>query len=234
MGPRTEHLKPFYPYDFLAWGTVAEAIEQNVMPSLTRQIFRSTTLAQQLLKKDDNGRFTMQSGTRPIGKGERLVADALRARASAAAHAVGAWLTTFGQWALGVASGGEAAATASQIKMDANYDTLTVFCDCSNAFCRVDNEDTTLAILEATDDVSNSTIKDREHILDGLRFSLDDLVFTRTFDGCAVSVVTGQLRINGVPIGEVQGGLVSMLRFCIVICMRVFKILRREFPNWAN
>jgi len=231
-GLRTEHLKPFYENDMLHWSIVAEAIEKHVIPPGVQRFF-ATVLTLQLLKRDETGRYTLMSATRPIGKCERIIADAMVAGSSHAARKIGPYLRRYGQWAVGVPSGGEAVSTAIQLRLTAKPNTLTLFCDCSNAFCRVDNDLTAEACIELIEEVLASGVPEALEIVVAINYALDDLVFSRTWNGEAASVVDGTLRVTPIPGGEVQGGLMAMLRFVIYLCMKVFKPLRRDFEEVA-
>ena len=138
-GKRAEHRRPFYLSNIKSWAIIAEAMEQRVIPPAVRK-FLSIVLTRQLLKKDEHGRYSTLSGTRPIGMMERLAADIFRTSASEAAHVVGSFLKRYGQYALGVKSGGEAVSTAAQLRISADRRTLAGIFDAQNAFCRADNE----------------------------------------------------------------------------------------------
>ena len=48
-----------------------------------------------------------------------------------------------------------------------------------------------------------------------------------------LTVVDGGLERFAVPLGFTQGGLYSMLGFCIAVCFLVLKPLKEEFPEIA-
>jgi hypothetical protein len=97
------------------WAYIAELVNQHIIPDGIRDIL-ATVLAQQLLKKDKNDRYTKHSATRPIGKCERPLADFLRGDATRVSACMGRLLTLFGQYAVAVRSGGEAVSSAIQIR----------------------------------------------------------------------------------------------------------------------
>ncbi|MGY9050397.1 MAG: hypothetical protein ACKVKF_26110, partial [Rhodobacterales bacterium] len=60
---------------------------------------------------------------------------------------------------------------------------------------------------------------------------LDELGLIRHNGGLVYSVVDGVLESFSITIGEVQGGLASMTRFCVFAAMRVLKPIRDRFPE---
>ena len=138
---------------------------------------------------------------------DRILADCRRVRSADAANRIGKWLKANGQFAIGVKSGGEAVATAVQIKMEHNKYTVTIFCDASNAFCRCDPEITTVAIIDTITELlaltDPSVWEEFDELVEAFRYVLSDLVWSRTYDGRAASVVDGVLKFFGLPGGEV-------------------------------
>ncbi|KOO34687.1 hypothetical protein Ctob_014804 [Chrysochromulina tobinii] len=69
-------------------------------------------------------------------------------------------------------------------------------------------------------------IKSIEECKAAARCATDDIVFLRTHYGEVLTVVDGELKRVETHIGLTQGGLFSMLQFCLAVCMRVFKPLK--------
>ena len=63
--------------------------------------------------------------------------------------------------------------------------------------------------------------------------TLDDLAFLRTRHGEVLTVVDGHLERFAVLLGFTQGGLFSMVCFCIAVCFLVLKPLKEEFSEIA-
>ena len=61
--------------------------------------------------------------------------------------------------------------------------------------------------------------------------ALDDLAFMRTHHGEVLTVVDGSLDRFAVRLGFTQGGLFSMLSFCIAVCFLVLKPLKERYPE---
>ena len=130
-GLRTDHYKHIFALAPFEWAVYFEAIECFAVIEPLRVLFGSV-LAIQLLKKDSDGLFSSKSKTRPIGMCESLYKDALRGQASMAARLIGPVLARYGQFAVGIPSGGEAASAAIQIMVSACNTTVVASTDCSN------------------------------------------------------------------------------------------------------
>ena len=76
-------------------------------------------------------------------------------------------------------------------------------------------------------------IKDVDEVVRAAEAALDDLAYLRTHHGEVLTVVDGRLERFAVPLGFTQGGLYSMLCFCIAVCFLVLKPLKEEFPEIA-
>ena len=76
-------------------------------------------------------------------------------------------------------------------------------------------------------------IKDVDEVVRAAEAALDDLAYLRTHHGEVLTVVDGRLDRFAVPLGFTQGGLYSMLCFCIAVCFLVLKPLKEEFPEIA-
>ena len=76
-----------------------------------------------------------------------------------------------------------------------------------------------------------SSKSDRAEVCLALEWCLDELCFIRHNGGLVYSVVDGVLESFSITIGEVQGGLASMTRFCVFAAMRVLKPIRDRFPE---
>ena len=263
-GLRTEHLRPFYVADITSWSVIAEASEHHLYPTKTKVIY-ATISAASLLKRDASGRYSTKSGLRPIGKLERPLADFGRPSASRCAKVLGAYLAyAHSSYACGLKSGGEAVSTGLQLRISTTWGritradgttirtqtTVTLLTDCSNAFCRADNELCTKAIEALQDEVRelmaaggpalkhmvNVVGFDAAEIIAAAGLALDDIVYFRTFLGAATINLDGRLLRETIDAGETQGGLFSMPRFSVLFAIRVIRILKREFPEvtWRN
>ena len=80
--------KPLFQGAYTAWAILLEAIERHAIPDGLRDLL-SSALGRQLLKKDEDGRYSTKSKTRVIGMCESLLRDAGRERASGAARSIG-------------------------------------------------------------------------------------------------------------------------------------------------
>jgi hypothetical protein len=230
---RTEHMKPFYEDDMLTSAIEAELIEHHAMPE-ELAILNRTVLLRQLLKKAADGHFYGDNDTRPIGMCPRPAADVLRGGASNAAHILGYHLLPyFGHMATALMSGTEAVSTGFQLRFSAEKWTVGIMTDGSNAFCRCHSEDEVEAIEEAQKLVreDDTFAEHREEILGALEYILRDLVFQRTESARGVTVVDGELVCIEIEEGEIQGGLFSSVRYCLLTAMKVLRPLKKEFPE---
>ncbi len=237
VGMRTEISRPQYYRNPDPWCYIAEAVSQNVVPPKIRAIL-STVATAQLIKKDKQGRYTINCPTRPIGKSDRLLADFLRGEVSAETKALGRYLKKFGQMAVSITSGTEGVSTALQTRCDNDHYVITIFTDASNAYCRLDPVQIELAIQEALRDIRESTDDElktfgleRRSITTALNKLSADLIFLRTYDGYATSTVDGKLVRFRVPGGAIQGGMRSMPQYCITVAMLVIRELQRKYPS---
>ena len=229
-GLRTDHYKHMFALAPFAWAVYFEAIEDFAVIEPLRVLFGSV-LAIQLLKKDGAGLFSSLSKTRPIGMCESIYKDALRGQASLAARLIGPVLAQYGQFAVGIPSGGEAAAAAIQIMVSACGTNVVASTDCSNAFCLADPDLIVTALLELRDDVNDSERTNQAEVRSAIEWCLDELCFIRHDGGLVYSVVDGQLECFGIAVGEVQGGLASMTRFCVFAAIYILKPMRQRFPQ---
>ena len=224
-GARSEHRKPFYMRDLLQWAIIGEAVSAYVIPPGAARVL-GTVLAQQLLKKDKEGRYSSLSKTRPIGKCERLLADMLSHASRRATKALGPYLSsTYNQNAIAIPSGGEIISTGIQLRCHASRHCVTAFSDVSNAFCSADNEDTAEALEALREEVKQSGWESATAMVEACDTALRDLVFWRTRDSDMVTVVNGVLRVIRLRGGEVQGGLYSMLRFAVLVAIKVIRAI---------
>ena len=197
------------------------------MPNNQRAFF-TRLLMIQLAKKDPNGRYTALSKSRPIGMSDSTLRDACRPGGSRAAAAIGPLLQTKGQYAVSVRSGGEAVAMACQCLHDISTATVTMACDCTNAFCLLENEAELMALRELIAIAKNSG---DEKLRAAAEATLEDHVFYYTHE---VKLLT---NLEGRPIGVsktrgvTQGGMYSMVGFCTALAILVNQKLQEEFPN---
>ena len=242
-GLRTEHIKPFFESLENDFCILFEAIERFAMPDSIARL-ASTVLSTALLKRLDNGTPHISAGLRPIGMGSVLFKEAWRARAGWAAKTLGPVLLFFGQMAVGLRSGGEGVATALQILCDApalGQRTVIVAFDYSNAYSTTNLDKTASAVIKfidwlpSLDEASKKRlgIEDIGACVSAARSALNDLAYLRTHHGEVLTVVDGVLERFQVLIGLTQGGLYSMLLFCIAVCMLVFKPLK-EKPKFSK
>jgi hypothetical protein len=138
------------------WCYVAEALSKHIVPPKIRELL-ATVATLQLLKKDEDGRYTANSKTRPIGKVDRLLADCLRQEVSDDTKILGKLLILYGQYAVAIPSGGEAVGSAIQARCTNDSYVVTIFTDASNAYCRLDPEDEERAIRAAIQHVTDMT-----------------------------------------------------------------------------
>jgi hypothetical protein len=71
-------------------------------------------------------------------------------------------------------------------------------------------------------------------LLESVKHARRDLVFYRTHNGEATTVVDGQFVSFSTPGREIQGGAYSCIRFCVLLVMKVFAPLRMAFPAVTN
>ena len=241
-GWRTEFTKQLYKTNIQAWAVIFEAIETRAVPEAVRRLL-VCPYVMQLLKRDAERRFSVYSKTRPIGVTCSLTQDALRPWAHKCANVLACIVTLYGQMAVNVRAGGEAAQTAAQARCDLDKWTVTVAIDYQNAFGLVENELTLLALwvcegliqrdLKVRARLAAKKI-DPEEAVRAVRFMAEDLVYTRTHDFANYTVVEGALRRIACTIGETQGGLFSALRYVAATAMAVDRPLAHEFPEMTK
>ena len=240
-GLRTEHFKPFLDDNAKSFAILFEAIARYAMPPSIRRL-SATVLTRQILKKLENGRHCLEAGTRAIGGMDHLFKEAWRPKASWAAKTIGPVLLHFGQAAVGLASGGEAVPTIIQLNIDApqrGQRVVTAALDFSNAYSTV-NLDKAVDAVElfieyvrgmSDDALSALGVKDRHEVIGAAKATIDDIVFMRTHDGEVLTATDGKLVRFAICLGFTQGGLFSMVAFCIAVCMHVLEPLKRQWPD---
>ena len=238
-GLRTEFSKRLFQWAPEAWAIVLEGIEARAVPVVVRELL-TCPFVMQLLKRDAERRFSIKSKTRPIGLTCSLNQDALRPHAQLAAKILACILVEFGQVAVGIEAGGEAAAAAAQARCDLTKWAITVAIDQVNAFGLVENELTFLALLackrviETDETIQRRLLAQKIEVaaaVSEIEFMIDDLVWTRTHGFVSTTVVEGVLRRIWPTIGETQGGLFSALRYVVAKAFAVDRILALEFPG---
>ena len=146
--------------------------------------------------------------------------------------------------AVGLRSGGEGVATALQLYCDSpqlDDHAVIVALDYSNAYSTslLDSAArATLMLIEWVEQLDEATrtrlaIKDVSEVVKAAEATLDDLAFLRTHHGEVLTVVDGHLERFAVLLGFTQGGLFSMVCFCIAVCFLVLKPLKEEFSEIA-
>ena len=195
-----------------------------------------------LLKRLDDGTPHLSAGLRHITMGEALFKEAWRARSSWTAKVLGPAIFHYGQMAVGLRSGGEGVSTMLQIYCDApslEHRAVIVAFDYSNAYSTTTLDPIVQAgviALTWLDDMDEATrkrldIKDTGECKAAVRCAIDDIAFLRTNYGEVLTVVDGQLKRVETLIGLTQGGLFSMLQFCLAVCMLVLKPLKEKYPE---
>ena len=109
--------------------------------------------------------------------------------------------------------------------------TVVASTDCSNAFCLADPDLIVTSLLELRDDVGNSERTNKTEVRAAIEWCLDELCFIRHEGGLVYSVLDGRLKCFSIAVGEVQGGLASMTRFCVFAAIYILKPMRRRFPQ---
>ena len=228
-GMRTEHYKPTFAMAELEWACFFESIRTHNMPAEQRRYFEKR-LANQLLKRDEDGRFTKKSKTRLIGLGCSTQRDATRGPASDSAKALGPRIRRYGQYAVASRCGGEAVQAGLQAGHDVDVYTTTLKADSRNAFCMLELDPAAEALLELEEEARADDDGDAaEAAIECLR----DLVFYGCRDSNMIAVVEGDLRNLLKNRGVVQGHTFSMVDFCVAVAIKVLKVLKREFPKVA-
>ena len=238
-GWRTEFTKQLYKTNIEAWAVIFEAIEMRAVPDAVRRMI-SCPYVMQLLKRDAHRRYSELSKTRPIGVTCSLMQDALRPWVHRCAGVLACIVIQYGQMAVNVSAGGEAAQTAAQARCDMSQWVVTVAIDYKNAFGLLENELTLHALwaciqlvqcdvrVQALLAAKKIEVKDA---VECLMFMAEDLVYTRTHDYANYTVVEGALHRIFPTIGETQGGLFSALRYVVAIALAVNKPLAEEYPE---